>query len=55
VAATPGGLAIRVPALDPPVLAALDRLVAAGARLDIQQPQMNDVFRRLLAASGAPA
>src|SRR5207253_2528718 len=55
VAATSGGLAIRVPALDPPVLAALDRLVAAGARLDIQQPQMNDVFRRLLAASGAPA
>src|SRR5436853_60494 len=55
VAATSGGLAIRVPALDPPVLAALDRLVAAGARLDIQQPQMNDVFRRLLAASGTAA
>src|SRR2546425_9337668 len=52
---TPGGLAIRAPALDPPLLAALDRLVAAGARLSIEQPQMTDVFRRVLAASGAPA
>ena len=55
VAETPGGLAIRVAALDPPVLAALDRLVAAGARLDIEQPQMTDVFRRVLAASETAA
>jgi len=52
-AATPEGFTLRVPALDPPVLAALDRLVATGARLDIRQPAMTDVFRRVLTERAA--
>jgi len=55
LAETPDGLALRAPALDPPLLATLDRLAAAGARLHIEQPQMTDVFRRVLAGSGASA
>jgi len=51
LAETPDGLAVRVPGLDPALLAALDRLMAAGARLHIEQPPMTDVFRRVLAAS----
>jgi ABC-2 type transport system ATP-binding protein len=49
VATTPHGIALEVPALDPPLLAALDRLACAGARVRVAQPTMNDVFRRVLA------
>jgi ABC-2 type transport system ATP-binding protein len=51
-AATPTGVALVVDALAPDVLAALDRLAGRhpAARVRIEQPQMTDVFRRVLAA-----
>ena len=50
-----GGLQLSVPVLDPPVLALLDRFVDAHpqARVHIEQAQMTDVFRRVLAEAGA--
>jgi len=47
------GLVLRVPALEPPLLAALERLAAgeAGAQVHVEQPEMTDVFRRVLAGS----
>ena len=54
---TDGGVQLCVPALDPDVLALLDRFVDAHplARVHIEQAQMTDVFRRVLAESGAAA
>jgi len=53
--ATPAGLALEVPALEPDVLAALARVAAEhpAARVRIQQPEMTEVFRRVLADAGA--
>ena len=53
--ATPAGFALDVPVLEPDVLAALARLTAAhpAARVRIAQPDMTDVFRRVLAEGGA--
>jgi ABC-2 type transport system ATP-binding protein len=50
VVTTAGGLRASAPALARPELAALERLVAAHpeARVRIEQPQMTDVFRRVL-------
>ena len=42
-------LQLHVPALDAPLLATLARLTRAGAAVHVAQPQMTDVFRRLLA------
>jgi ABC-2 type transport system ATP-binding protein len=55
-AATASGLAVTVPVLDPALLATLDRLLVStpDAELHIDQPQMTDVFRRVLGAAGAP-
>jgi ABC-2 type transport system ATP-binding protein len=52
---TPGGLRLTVPALDAGVLATLERVAAehAGVAVRITQPQMPDVFRRVLGANGA--
>jgi ABC-2 type transport system ATP-binding protein len=52
---TGSGVQLSVPALDPEVLALLDRFVDAHplARVRIEQAQMTDVFRRVLAESGA--
>ena len=49
---TPTGVALVVDTLAPDVLAALDRVVGRhpAARVRIEQPQMTDVFRRVLAA-----
>jgi ABC-2 type transport system ATP-binding protein len=46
---------LAVPALEPQVLAALDAAAAAcpGAEIHIEQTQMTDVFRRVLAESAA--
>jgi ABC-2 type transport system ATP-binding protein len=51
-AETPDGLRVRARALDRGALEALDRIVGAhaGARVRIVQPEMTDVFRRVLAA-----
>jgi ABC-2 type transport system ATP-binding protein len=51
------GLRLTVPALDPGVLALLERVGAqcAQARIHIVQPQMTDIFRRVLAESGGGA
>jgi ABC-2 type transport system ATP-binding protein len=48
---TPAGLRIVTPVLDAALLAALERLAAAHpeARVRIDQPSMQDVFRRVLA------
>jgi ABC-2 type transport system ATP-binding protein len=53
--ATPAGLALQVPALEPDVLAALARVAAEhpAARVHIEQPEMTEVFRRVLADAGA--
>jgi ABC-type multidrug transport system ATPase subunit len=51
---TANGVALRVPALAPPLLAALERLSVAGAIVHVEQPEMTDVFRRLLAERAAP-
>ncbi len=55
-AATASGLALTVPALDAALLATLDRLLVStpDAQLHIDQPQMTDVFRRVLGAERAP-
>jgi len=52
---TATGLRLSAAALDPAILAALRRVEAAypGARIRIEQPQMTDIFRRVVAASGA--
>jgi ABC-2 type transport system ATP-binding protein len=54
---TAAGLRVLVPALDPPVLAALDRIRSecGHAQIHIEQPQMTDVFRRVLAEREAGA
>jgi ABC-2 type transport system ATP-binding protein len=52
-ASTADGFALRVRALVPPLLAALERLTLAGARVHVEQPEMTDVFRRLLAGREA--
>jgi len=51
----PEGFRFRVPALEAEVLATLNRAVAdcPEARVRIAQPQMTDIFRRVLAESGA--
>ena len=53
--ATPAGLALEVPALEPDVLAAVARVAAEhpAARVHIEQPEMTEVFRRVLADAGA--
>jgi ABC-2 type transport system ATP-binding protein len=57
VQTTGAGLALTVPALEPALLARLDRLVAAepAARVRIEPPEMAGVFRRVLAEAGRPA
>ncbi|HZP43886.1 MAG TPA: ABC transporter ATP-binding protein [Candidatus Binatia bacterium] len=50
---TAEGLAATVPALEPPLLDALERLAEAGAAVHVEQPPMGEVFRRLLAGEGA--
>ena len=51
IEATPSGLQLVLPTLEPGALAALERLVAdhPGTRVHIEQPPMTDVFRRVLA------
>ncbi|MFQ5667119.1 MAG: AAA family ATPase, partial [Candidatus Binatia bacterium] len=51
------GVRCTVAALDPLILAVLNRLAAEchSARIHIEQPQMTDVFRRLLAATANAA
>jgi ABC-2 type transport system ATP-binding protein len=44
-----GALELRVGGLDAAVLAALQRVAAHGARVQVEQPAMTDVFRRLMA------
>jgi ABC-2 type transport system ATP-binding protein len=52
---TPTGLSLRLPALSPDVLAGLERVVRESptARIEIAQPPMTDVFRRVLGAAAA--
>ncbi len=54
---TATGVKVVVPSLDPPVLAAIARAATAcpHARIHIEQAQMTDVFRRVLAETGAAA
>jgi ABC-2 type transport system ATP-binding protein len=51
---TPAGLELAVPTLEAHVLATLEAAVTAcpQAHIHIQQPQMTDVFRRVLAENG---
>jgi len=51
------GLEIQPRAMEPAVLRALDRVVAAvpDARIHIEQPSMTEVFRRVLAGAGGGA
>ena len=51
------GVTLVADTLAPDVLAALDGVVREhpGARVHIEQPQMTDIFRRVLAAGEAPA
>ena len=55
IEATPSGLQLLLPTLEPAALAALERLVAdhPGTRVRIEQPSMTDVFRRVLAERAA--
>jgi len=56
VGTSAGGLRVRVPALEPGFLAALEGVAAAQpqAQIHITQPPMTDIFRRVLAsAAGA--
>jgi drug efflux transport system ATP-binding protein len=55
-AETSAGLQLTVPALDAGVLATLDALARenGGAHVRIEQPPMTDIFRRVLAGTGAP-
>jgi len=57
VAESPDGLRLTAPALDAGVLAAVGRVLAAhpDARVAVEQPAMNDVFRRVLAEGAAGA
>jgi ABC-2 type transport system ATP-binding protein len=52
---TPTGLRLRLPALGPAVLAALERIAreSPSTRIEIVQPAMTDVFRRVLGAAPA--
>ena len=52
-ASTGEGLVLRVPALEPALLAALERLALAGASVHVEQPHMTDVFRHVLSAREA--
>jgi drug efflux transport system ATP-binding protein len=52
-AAAPDGVALRVPSLAPALLAVLERLAAEGATVHVAQPEMTDVFRRLLTEKAA--
>jgi ABC-2 type transport system ATP-binding protein len=54
---TPNGMRVAVPALEAPVFAALDAVAAAcpQARIHIEQAPMTDIFRTVLAESGALA
>jgi ABC-2 type transport system ATP-binding protein len=54
---TTTGLRLRLPALDPEVLAALERIAreSPSARIEIAQPAMTDVFRRVLGTAPTPA
>src|SRR5262249_52375500 len=54
---TATGLRLRLPALGPEVLAALERIAreSPSARIEIAQPAMTDVFRRVLGTTPAPA
>jgi len=54
---TDGGLRLRVPALEAHVLDTLGRLSAEcpSAQIHTEQPQMTDIFRRVLAESGEQA
>jgi ABC-2 type transport system ATP-binding protein len=54
---TPMGLQVTVPALEPHVLATLEAAAAdcPQAQIHIEQAQMTDVFRRVLATTGVPA
>jgi len=51
---SPTGLRIAVPVLEPPLLAALQRVGTScvDARIHIEQPHMPDVFRQVLADAG---
>ncbi|HUI27182.1 MAG TPA: ABC transporter ATP-binding protein [Candidatus Kryptonia bacterium] len=55
VTTTESGLRAIVPVLAPDIFAALDRVVTecAQAEIAIRQPAMTDIFRRVLAESGA--
>jgi ABC-2 type transport system ATP-binding protein len=50
---THDGLTLCVPMLAPPLLAVLERLALGGAQVHVEQPEMTDVFRRLLAERAA--
>jgi hypothetical protein len=52
---TPGGLRGTTPVLNDPTLAVLAHLAASQptARVRIEQPQMTDVFRRVLSERGS--
>ena len=52
---TATGLTLRLPALGPEVLARLERVAreSPGARIEITQPPMTEVFRRVLGGVGA--
>jgi len=52
---TDGGVQLSVPALDPEVLALLDRFADTHpqARVRIEQAQMTDIFRRVVGEAGA--
>jgi drug efflux transport system ATP-binding protein len=51
---TPTGLRLRLPALGPEVLTGLERIAreSPNARIEIAQPAMTDVFRRVLGVAG---
>jgi ABC-2 type transport system ATP-binding protein len=57
VSDSPGGLLVTTPALDAGLLADLSRAVGqvAAGRVQVEQPAMNDVFRRVLADTGGGA
>jgi hypothetical protein len=55
---TPTGVRLRLPALGAEVLTGLERIAreSPSARIEIAQPAMTDVFRRVLDVAGrAPA
>ena len=54
VTANAHGVAITAAAMDPPLLSVLDELTRAGATIQVEQPAMTDVFRRVLARAATP-